>query len=166
VGGFVCVTGVSGSGKSTLVNEILLKAVRQNLHGGKDRPGEHARINGLHRIDRIIEVDQSPIGRTPRSNPATYTGIFDDIRKVFTQTKEAKIRGYKPGRFSFNVARAGGQVGGGGRCEACQGQGLKKIEMHFLPDVYVECEVCEGSGTTARRSRWPTAGRTSRMCST
>lgn len=145
VGGFVCVTGVSGSGKSTLVNEILLKAVKQHLHGGKDRPGEHGRVNGLHRIDRIIEVDQSPIGRTPRSNPATYTGIFDDIRKVFTQTKEAKIRGYQPGRFSFNVpANRGGKAGAGGRCEACQGQGLKKIEMHFLPDVYVTCEVCDG----------------------
>ena len=145
VGGFVCVTGVSGSGKSTLVNEILLKAVKQHLHGSKDRPGEHTRINGLQRIDRIIEVDQSPIGRTPRSNPATYTGIFDDIRKVFTQTKEAKIRGYQPGRFSFNVpANRGGKRGAGGRCEACQGQGLKKIEMHFLPDVYVECEVCAG----------------------
>ncbi len=145
VGGFVCVTGVSGSGKSTLVNEILLKAVKQHLHGSKDRPGEHTRINGLQRIDRIIEVDQSPIGRTPRSNPATYTGIFDDIRKVFTQTKEAKIRGYQPGRLSFNVpATRGGKAGSGGRCEACQGQGLKKIEMHFLPDVYVECEVCAG----------------------
>jgi excinuclease ABC subunit A len=129
-------------------------------------PGEHARVNGLQRIDRIIEVDQSPIGRTPRSNPATYTGIFDDIRKVFTQTKEAKIRGYQPGRFSFNVpATRGGKAGSGGRCEACQGQGLKKIEMHFLPDVYVGARSATGSGTTARRSRWPTAGRTSRMCS-
>ena len=145
VGGFVCVTGVSGSGKSTLVNEILLKAVRQHLHGSKDKPGGHTRITGLGRIDRIIEVDQSPIGRTPRSNPATYTGIFDEIRKVFANTKEAKIRGYQPGRFSFNVAAGrGGKAGGGGRCEACQGQGLKKIEMHFLPDVYVECEVCSG----------------------
>ena len=144
-GGFTCVTGVSGSGKSTLVNEILLKAVKHHLHGSKDRPGEHSRINGLHRIDRIIEVDQSPIGRTPRSNAATYTGIFDDIRKVFTQTKESKIRGYLPGRFSFNVAaNRGGKSGAGGRCEACQGQGLKKIEMHFLPDVYVQCEICDG----------------------
>jgi len=140
VGGFICVTGVSGSGKSTLVNDILLRAVRQHLHGSKDHPGAHARITGLHQIDRVIEVDQSPIGRTPRSNPATYTGVFDDIRKVFTQTKEAKIRGYKPGRFSFNVTAQNG----GGRCEPCQGQGLKKIEMHFLPDVYVECEVCNG----------------------
>lgn len=146
VNGFICVTGVSGSGKSTLVNEILLKAVRHHLHGSKDRPGDHARVNGLHRIDRIIEVDQSPIGRTPRSNPATYTGIFDEIRKVFTKTKESKIRGYQPGRFSFNVpANRAGKAGAGGRCEACQGQGLKKIEMHFLPDVYVECEVCAGN---------------------
>ncbi|MEM1184890.1 MAG: excinuclease ABC subunit UvrA [Planctomycetota bacterium] len=146
LGGVVCVTGVSGSGKSTLVNEILLKGVKQHLRGGstgpggRDRPGEHSRINGLQHVDRIIEVDQSPIGRTPRSNPATYTGIFDDIRKVFTQAKESKIRGYKPGRFSFNVAAKSG----GGRCEACQGQGVKRIEMHFLPDVFVECEVCNG----------------------
>jgi len=140
VGGMVCVTGVSGSGKSTLVNDILLKATRQQLTGSRDRPGQHARINGLNQVDRVIEVDQSPIGRTPRSNPATYTGVFDDIRRVFTQTKEAKIRGYQPGRFSFNVTAQAG----GGRCEACQGQGLKKIEMHFLPDVYVECEVCKG----------------------
>ncbi len=140
LGGIVCVTGVSGSGKSTLVNEILLKAVRRDLLGSREKPGEHSRVNGLSKIDRIIEVDQSPIGRTPRSNPATYTGIFDEIRKIFTATKEAKIRGYKPGRFSFNVSAQNG----GGRCEACQGQGLKKIEMHFLPDVFVECEVCGG----------------------
>ncbi len=129
-------TGVSGSGKSTLVNEILLKATRRHLHGSRATPGPHSRINGLGRIDRVVEVDQSPIGRTPRSNPATYTGIFDDVRKLFTQTKEAKIRGYLPGRFSFNVK--------GGRCEACQGQGVKKIEMHFLPDVFVTCETCRG----------------------
>ncbi len=139
-GGLVCVTGVSGSGKSTLVNEILLKSVRKHLHDVNEKPGAHLRVNGLHHVDRVIEVDQSPIGRTPRSNPATYTGIFDDIRKVFTQTKESRVRGYKPGRFSFNVS----SQNGGGRCEACQGQGLKKIEMHFLPDVYVECEVCRG----------------------
>ncbi|MFG0327008.1 MAG: excinuclease ABC subunit UvrA [Phycisphaerales bacterium JB037] len=140
LGGLVVVTGVSGSGKSTLVNDILLKAVRRHLHGGRDLPGKHARINGMQHIDRVIEVDQSPIGRTPRSNPATHTGIFDDIRKLFSQTREAKIRAYQPGRFSFNVPAKSG----GGRCEACQGQGLKKIEMHFLPDVYVECEVCSG----------------------
>jgi excinuclease ABC subunit A len=140
LGGIVCVTGVSGSGKSTLVNDILLKSVRQSLLGSRDKPGAHSRVTGLGQIDRVIEVDQSPIGRTPRSNPATYTNVFDGIRQVFTQTKEAKIRGYKPGRFSFNVSAKNG----GGRCEACQGQGLKKIEMHFLPDVYVECEVCRG----------------------
>ncbi len=140
LGGLLCVTGVSGSGKSTLVNDILLAAATRYLHGARVTPGAHAKVNGLSKIDRVIEVDQSPIGRTPRSNPATYTGIFDDIRKVFAQTKESKIRGYQPGRFSFNVSAKNG----GGRCEACQGQGLKKIEMHFLPDVYVECEVCEG----------------------
>ncbi len=146
IGGIVCVTGVSGSGKSTLVNDILLRAVRKHLTGGGDPPGAHTRVNGLQHVHRIIEVDQSPIGRTPRSNPATYTGVFDEIRKVFAQTKEAKIRGYQPGRFSFNVSAArGGKAGSGGRCEACQGQGLKKIEMHFLPDVFVECEVCKGS---------------------
>ncbi|MDF1808701.1 MAG: excinuclease ABC subunit UvrA [Phycisphaerales bacterium] len=138
VGGMLCVTGVSGSGKSTLVNQILLRAAKQHVMGSKTKPGAHSRVTGLQHIDRIIEVDQSPIGRTPRSNPATYTGIFDDIRKVFTATKESKIRGYKPGRFSFNVA----SNKGGGRCEACNGQGMKKIEMHFLPDVFVECEVC------------------------
>ena len=141
LGGLVCVTGVSGSGKSTLVNDILLNATKLKLLGGRHTPGAHDRVNGLHLIDRVIEVDQSPIGRTPRSNAATYTGIFDDIRKLFTQTKESNIRGYKPGRFSFNVA----SQNGGGRCEACQGQGVKKIEMHFLPDVYVECEVCRGA---------------------
>ena len=140
VGGLICVTGVSGSGKSTLVNDILLRAMGQHLNGSRDKPGAHTKITGLQYIDRVIEVDQSPIGRTPRSNPATYTGIFDDIRRVFAQTKEAKIRGYQPGRFSFNVKAASG----GGRCEACEGQGLKKIEMHFLPDVFVECEVCSG----------------------
>jgi len=137
VGGIICVTGVSGSGKSTLVNEILLKATRRHLNLGREKPGEHKRITGLNRIDRIIDVDQSPIGRTPRSNPATYTGFFDDIRKLYTKTREARVRGYQPGRFSFNVK--------GGRCEVCQGQGTKKIEMHFLPDVYVECEACRGT---------------------
>lgn len=138
LGGMLAVTGVSGSGKSTLVNQILLRAAKQHVMGSKPKPGAHSRITGLQHIDRIIEVDQSPIGRTPRSNAATYTGIFDDIRKVFTATKESKIRGYKPGRFSFNVS----STKGGGRCEACSGQGMKKIEMHFLPDVFVECEVC------------------------
>ena len=137
LGGLICITGVSGSGKSTLVNDILLQAARIKLHGSRTVPGAHTRVNGLHLIDRVIEVDQSPIGRTPRSNPATYTNAFDEIRKVFTKAKESRIRGYKPGRFSFNVK--------GGRCEACQGQGVKKIEMHFLPDVFVECEVCRGS---------------------
>ncbi len=137
LGGIVCVTGVSGSGKSTLVNQILLRAVRRGLGLATEKPGSHDSATNLKRIDRIIEVDQSPIGRTPRSNPATYVGVFDLVRTLFSQTKEAKIRGYKPGRFSFNVK--------GGRCEACQGQGTKKIEMHFLPDVYVECEVCKGT---------------------
>jgi excinuclease ABC subunit A len=137
IGGFLCVTGVSGSGKSTLVNDILLQAARKKIVGSRTHPGAHDRVNGLHLVDRVIEVDQSPIGRTPRSNPATYTNAFDEIRKVFAHAREAKIRGYKPGRFSFNVK--------GGRCEACQGQGVKKIEMHFLPDVFVECEVCRGS---------------------
>jgi excinuclease ABC subunit A len=143
LGGIVCVTGVSGSGKSTLVNDILLAATRRQLGLSNQLPGTHGAFK-LHKdVDRIVEVDQSPIGRTPRSNPATYTGIFDDIRAVFATTKEAKLRGYKVGRFSFNVSakRTGGV---GGRCEACEGQGVKKVEMHFLPDVYVECEVCKG----------------------
>ncbi|MFW6336243.1 MAG: excinuclease ABC subunit UvrA [Phycisphaeraceae bacterium] len=136
LGGLVTVTGVSGSGKSTLVNQILLRAVRKAVLGSRDKPGDHDKLTGATQVDRIIEVDQSPIGRTPRSNPATYTNVFDSIRDLYAKTKEAKIRGYKPGRFSFNVK--------GGRCEACQGQGTKKIEMHFLPDVYVECDVCKG----------------------
>jgi excinuclease ABC subunit A len=141
LGGLICVTGVSGSGKSTLVNDILLAGLKKLLHGSRGRVGAHAKMVGLNRVDRVIEVDQSPIGRTPRSNAATYTGIFDDIRKIFASTKESKIRGYKVGRFSFNVK----SKAGGGRCEACEGQGLKKIEMHFLPDVYVDCEVCGGT---------------------
>ncbi|WP_102344890.1 excinuclease ABC subunit UvrA [Bacillus sp. Marseille-P3661] len=136
LGTFVCVTGVSGSGKSTLVNEVLHKTVAQKLHGAKAKPGEHKEIKGIEELDKVIDIDQSPIGRTPRSNPATYTGVFDDIRDVFAQTNEAKVRGYQKGRFSFNVK--------GGRCEACRGDGIIKIEMHFLPDVYVPCEVCHG----------------------
>jgi excinuclease ABC subunit A len=136
LGTFVAVTGVSGSGKSTLVNEILYKALAQKLHHAKAKPGEHKTIKGLEHLDKVIDIDQSPIGRTPRSNPATYTGVFDDIREVFAATNEAKVRGYKKGRFSFNVK--------GGRCEACRGDGIIKIEMHFLPDVYVPCEVCHG----------------------
>jgi excinuclease ABC subunit A len=139
-GGFVCVTGVSGSGKSTLVNDILLTSAKNHLLGTREKAGVHDSFKWPKTIDRIIEVDQTPIGRTPRSNPATYVGFFDEIRKVYVGTKESKLRGYKPGRFSFNVSAKNG----GGRCEACQGQGLKTIEMHFLPDVYVECEVCRG----------------------
>ncbi|MDX7982345.1 excinuclease ABC subunit UvrA [Bacillus velezensis] len=136
LGTFTAVTGVSGSGKSTLVNEILHKALAQKLHKAKAKPGSHKEIKGLDHLDKVIDIDQTPIGRTPRSNPATYTGVFDDIRDVFAQTNEAKVRGYKKGRFSFNVK--------GGRCEACRGDGIIKIEMHFLPDVYVPCEVCHG----------------------
>jgi excinuclease ABC subunit A len=136
LGVFCCVTGVSGSGKSTLVNETLHHAVANRLHQAKLRPGSHDGIDGLDQIDKIINIDQSPIGRTPRSNPATYTGLFDHIRQIFTQTQEARARGYKPGRFSFNVK--------GGRCEVCKGDGQIKIEMHFLPDVYVPCEQCHG----------------------
>ncbi|GAX90819.1 excinuclease ABC subunit UvrA [Effusibacillus lacus] len=136
LGVFSCVTGVSGSGKSTLVNEILHKALAHHLNGARTKAGAHKKITGLEHLDKVIDIDQSPIGRTPRSNPATYTGVFDDIRDVFATTNEAKIRGYKKGRFSFNVK--------GGRCEACRGDGIIKIEMHFLPDVYVPCEVCKG----------------------
>ena len=137
LGVFTCVTGVSGSGKSTLVTEILVKAIKRKLYRSSDIPGKHKNVVGIGNIDKIIEIDQSSIGKTPRSNPATYTGVFDLIRQVFAQTKEARIRGYKTGRFSFNVK--------GGRCEYCQGQGTKKIEMHFLPDVYVTCQHCHGT---------------------
>jgi excinuclease ABC subunit A len=136
LGVFTCVTGVSGSGKSTLVSDILLKALKRRLYQSRQKPGRHKTILGTSQIDKVIEIDQSPIGKTPRSNPATYTGVFDVIRKLFSMTREAKIRGYKPGRFSFNVK--------GGRCEYCRGQGTKKIEMHFLPDVYVTCQSCKG----------------------
>ncbi len=137
LGGLICITGVSGSGKSTLINQTLLPALRRRIYGSRVKAGEHKSLAGVNKVDKVIEIDQSPIGRTPRSNPATYTGVFDEIRKVFARTREAKIRGYEAGRFSFNVK--------GGRCEACQGQGTKKIEMHFLPDVYVDCEVCHGT---------------------
>ncbi len=137
LGVFICVTGVSGSGKSTLVDQVLLRALRRRLYGSRDKPGKHKSILGTSQIDKVIEINQSPIGKTPRSNPATYTGAFDEIRKLFSLTREAKIRGYKPGRFSFNVK--------GGRCEHCKGQGTKKIEMHFLPDVYVTCQSCKGT---------------------
>lgn len=136
LGKFICVTGVSGSGKSTLVNEILGKAVRSKIYHSKEKPGAHKEILGLENIDKLIEVSQDPIGRTPRSNPVTYTGVFDEIRDLFAKTPEAKMRGYDKGRFSFNVK--------GGRCEACQGDGVKRISMHFLPDVYVPCEECQG----------------------
>ncbi|WP_071460782.1 excinuclease ABC subunit UvrA [Bacillus massilinigeriensis] len=136
LGMFVAVTGVSGSGKSTLINDILHKALAMKLHKAKSKPGEFREIKGVEQLEKVIDIDQSPIGRTPRSNPATYTGVFDDIRDVFASTNEAKVRGYKKGRFSFNVK--------GGRCEACRGDGIIKIEMHFLPDVYVPCEVCHG----------------------
>lgn len=136
LGKMVCVTGVSGSGKSSLINEILYKGIAAEMYGSKEKPGRHKRINGLQNIDKIIDINQAPIGRTPRSNPATYTGVFTHIRDLFSQLPEAKLRGYGKGRFSFNVK--------GGRCEACNGDGIIKIEMHFLPDVYVPCEVCKG----------------------
>jgi excinuclease ABC subunit A len=137
LGCLIGITGVSGSGKSTLVNDILLRVLMQRIYKSKEVPGRHRRVEGVEQLDKVISIDQSPIGRTPRSNPATYTGVFDHIRKLFSQTTEAKVRGYQPGRFSFNVS--------GGRCEACSGDGTIKIEMHFLPDVYVPCEVCKGA---------------------
>jgi excinuclease ABC subunit A len=137
LGCLIAVTGVSGSGKSTLVNDILLRALMQRIYRSRTAPGLHRGLDGAEELDKVIAIDQSPIGRTPRSNPATYTGVFDHIRRLFTATTEAKVRGYQPGRFSFNVK--------GGRCEACAGDGTIKIEMHFLPDVYVPCEVCKGA---------------------
>ncbi|MDY3019226.1 MAG: excinuclease ABC subunit UvrA, partial [Oscillospiraceae bacterium] len=136
LGTFTCVTGVSGSGKSSLVNEVLYKKLAADLNRAKTRPGKHQAIEGEEYLDKVIDIDQSPIGRTPRSNPATYTGLFNDIRELFASTPDARARGYGPGRFSFNTR--------GGRCEACSGDGLIKIEMHFLPDIYVPCEVCKG----------------------
>ena len=137
LGTFTCVTGVSGSGKSTLINQILCRAAYSKIYKSKDKPGKHKKIIGLEHIDKVVEISQNPIGRTPRSNPATYTGVFDEIRELFTTTKEAKMHGFGKDRFSFNVK--------GGRCEACRGDGVKKIEMHFLPDVYIPCEVCHGT---------------------
>lgn len=137
LGTFTCITGVSGSGKSSLINDILCKAASNYLYKTKDKPGKHKKILGFENIDKLVEISQNPIGRTPRSNPATYTGVFDDIRELFTTTKEAKMKGFEKNRFSFNVK--------GGRCEACRGDGVKKIEMHFLPDVYVPCEICHGT---------------------
>jgi excinuclease ABC subunit A len=136
LGTFICVTGVSGSGKSTLVNETLARAVARNLYGAGAKPAPYRRLAGLKQIDKLIQIDQSPIGRTPRSNAATYTGLFDEIRRAFAATREAKVRGFGSGRFSFNVK--------GGRCETCQGQGVRRIEMNFLPDLFVTCEACRG----------------------
>jgi len=136
IGKFICITGVSGSGKSTLIHDVLYNSMIQNLYGSKVKPGDNKGLVGYENFDKVILIDQSPIGRTSRSNPATYTGAFTYIREVFAYTKEAKVRGYKPGRFSFNVK--------GGRCEACQGDGQVKIEMQFLPDIFVDCEVCHG----------------------
>lgn len=136
LGVLTCITGVSGSGKSTLINEILYKYVSKEINGSMQKPGKCKEIKGIENIDKIINIDQSPIGRTPRSNPATYTGVFDSIRDIFANTNEAKLRGYQKGRFSFNVS--------GGRCENCQGDGIIRIGMHFLPDIYVPCEVCKG----------------------
>src|SRR5204862_7386804 len=136
LGQLICITGVSGSGKSTLINETLYPILNAHYFNGVKKPQPYKRIEGLEHIDKVIDIDQSPIGRTPRSNPATYTGMFDHIRTLFSQTEEARVRGYRPGRFSFNVK--------GGRCENCQGDGQIKIEMYFLPDMYVTCEVCRG----------------------
>ena len=145
LGLFVCVTGVSGSGKSTLVQDVLLRILMQKVYRSRLQPGKHKRLVGWEQVDKIVDIDQSPIGRTPRSNPATYTGVFDHVRKLFAQVPEAKLRGFQPGRFSFNVR--------GGRCEHCAGDGQIKIEMHFLPDVYVTCEVVQGPALQPRDAR-------------
>ncbi len=150
LGLFTAVTGVSGSGKSTLVQDILSEGLHQKLYRSRAVPGRHKRINGILNIDKVINIDQSPIGRTPRSNPATYTGVWDHVRSLFAATPEARARGYLPGRFSFNVK--------GGRCEACAGDGTIKIEMHFLPDVYVPCEVCRGRPLQPGDARDPLEG--------
>ncbi|HDH53727.1 MAG TPA: hypothetical protein ENH24_04505, partial [Nitrospirae bacterium] len=137
LGVLTCITGVSGSGKSTLIIEVLYKALSKKLYASKEIPGKHKGIHGIEKIDKVIDIDQSPLGRTPRSNPATYTGIFTFVRDLFSRIPDSRVRGYRPGRFSFNVT--------GGRCETCKGDGLIKVSMHFLPDVYVPCEVCKGS---------------------
>jgi excinuclease ABC subunit A len=156
LGVFVCVTGVSGSGKSTLVNDILYQRLARDLNQARQQPGRHDDILGKENLDKVIAIDQAPIGRTPRSNPATYTGAFDPIRELFSLTPEARMRGYKPGRFSFNVR--------GGRCEACRGDGILKIEMHFLPDVYVPCEVCKGKRYNRETLEVSTKGKALPMC--
>jgi excinuclease ABC subunit A len=156
LGTFICVTGVSGSGKSSLVNQVLYKYLAKHLNRAKLRPGKCKEIMGLEALDKVIAIDQSPIGRTPRSNPATYTGLFDMIRDVFAQTPEAKIRGFQKGRFSFNAK--------GGRCEACSGDGIIKIEMHFLPDIFVPCGCAAASATTVKRLRLSTRAKPLQMC--
>ena len=156
LGKFIVVTGVSGSGKSTLVNDILYRALAQHVYKSRAKPGLHDGITGLQHIDKVIEIDQAPIGRTPRSNPATYTGVFTPIRDLYAMLPESRERGYKAGRFSFNVK--------GGRCEACQGDGMKRIEMNFLPDVYVTCDVCRGKRYNRRHCRSNTRTTRSRIC--
>lgn len=156
LGTFTCVTGVSGSGKSSLVNEVLFKALGAQLNRMKVRPGKHDAIEGMEQLDKVIAIDQSPIGRTPRSNPATYTNLFNLIRDLFASTPDAKARGYGPGRFSFNTK--------GGRCEACGGDGMLKIEMHFLSDVYVPCEICRGKRYNRETLEVRYKGKTSPTC--
>ncbi|MCO5216600.1 MAG: hypothetical protein M9950_10690 [Thermomicrobiales bacterium] len=158
LGTFICVTGVSGSGKSSLITDTLHKRLAMDLNRARQRPGQHDALEGVKNLDKVIEIDQSPIGRTPRSNPATYTGLFTPIRELYASMPEAKTRGYKAGRFSFNVK--------GGRCEACKGEGIIQIEMNFLPDVFVPCEVCHGARYTAKLSRFSTRVSPSPMSST